>query len=186
MRVPQMWRWLAVVAVLVITSCDRMPTAPEIRPESPRLTSAAGVLTAVRSKNIPIDAGRRTVSATIGSSGGNLRLFGHLLAVPAGAVDHPTIFTMTVLRTGFIEVELSALSLPPSGPPVPLTTFNTSVFLTLSYYRSPDVPSKDPTKFVIVHVDGTTLEPVPNRVFPERNRVKARLTHFSRYMMASN
>jgi hypothetical protein len=186
MRVPQTWRWLAVVAALLVTSCDRMPTEPEIQPESPRVNSAAGVLTPVRSKHLPIDLARRTISSTIGSAGGALRLYGHSLVVPAGAVDHPTIFTMTLLRSGFIEVELTALSLPPSGPPVELTTFNTSLFLTLSYYRSPDVPSKNPANFVIAHVDGSALQPVPNRVFSDHNRVKGRLTHFSRYMMASN
>ena len=186
MRIPQTGRWLAVVAALLATSCDRIPTEPETRAEPLRLSSAVGVLTPVRSKGLPIAESRRTISTTIGSSGGNLRFYGHSLVVPAGAVDHPTVFTMTLLRTGFIEVELSALSLPPSGPPVPLTTFNRSVMLTLSYYRSPDLPSVDPTRFVIVHVNGSSLEPVPHKVFPEHNRVKSRLTHFSRYMMASN
>jgi hypothetical protein len=186
MYVPQKWRWLAIALALVVTSCDRMPNEPEIRADSPKFNSAAGVLTPVRSKTLPIDVGRRTVSNTIGSSGGVLRLSGNSLVVPAGAVDHPTVFTMTLLRTGFIEVELTALSLPPSGPPVPLTTFNEALFLYLSYYRSPDLPGADPTKFVIAHVDGLNLEPVPNRVFPDRKRVKGKLTHFSRYMMASN
>jgi hypothetical protein len=186
MRVPQTWRCLAFVAALLVTSCDRMPTEPDMRPESRSLNSPAGVLTPVRSRTLPVDLSRRTISSTIGSAGGRLKIAGHSLVVPAGAVDYPTIFTMTVLRTGFIEVELSALSLPPSGPPVPLTTFNSSVFLTLSYNRSPDLSSKDPTRFVIVHVDGSNLLPIPDRVFPASNRVKGRLTHFSRYMMASN
>ena len=50
----------------------------------------------------------QTVALLLGSDGGILALLGHILEVPAGAVSEPTLFSMTVLQNGYVEVELTA------------------------------------------------------------------------------
>lgn len=193
MRFPRTWRWVAVAVALAVTSCSDFPAGPEIvAPEAvdveiPSRLSALLLDDFVQSAPLPTDPLLLTKSVTIGPAGGIIRLHNHQLRVPRNAVLNPTIFTMTVVNTGFIGVDLTALELPEGlGLPTVVTTFRRPLLLTLSFARSRDRKQIVPADLGIVHVDGLSLTPVPATIVVNRKWVRARLSHFSKYMMASN
>ena len=53
-------------------------------------------------------AGAESAARMIGPAGGSVELAGHRLVVPAGAVSHPTRFTLRLVDAGFVEVDLKA------------------------------------------------------------------------------
>jgi hypothetical protein len=136
----------------------------------------------------------KTVQATLalllGSDGGVLALLNHVLTVPAGAVDEPTLFSMTVLQDGYVEVELTAT--PKSllrrlffWRRVEEVRFEKPVELTLSYANATNVTDPSRLKIMRVNPDGRH-EILPSTVDPETKTVTADLDHFSRYCMIAN
>lgn len=115
--------------------------------------------------------------------GGELTLLGHTLTVPAGAVDRPTMFVMSVLAGTTIEVELIAYD-PDLYDDVGGKGFTKHVTLALSYAEA-DID--DPESLTIVHIrtDGTS-EDIPSEVDTEKKVVRAELSHFSRYALCGN
>ena len=179
--------WAALALSLTAgLSCDGTPSGPSIEQvvrAHDEVNSSA--LTLVRDQ-IPIPPPDLDVSAVIGPAGGIIKVLGHKLVIPKDAVTLPTLFTMQVLTTGFIEVELTATRTDLLGQVIDVGAlgFNKPVALRLTYKRSPD--TLDPTKLVIVHVDGTTLTALPSKVNTDQKTVSAKLRHFSKYAMASN
>lgn len=136
----------------------------------------------------------KTVEATIalllGSDGGILTLLGHILNVPAGAVSEPTLFSMTVIQNGYVEVELTATpkSLLNSlffWRKVEEVQFNKPVGLSLSYARATNVTDPSRLKIMRVNPDGRH-EILPSVVDTVKKTVTAELDHFSRYCMIAN
>jgi hypothetical protein len=136
----------------------------------------------------------KTVQATLalllGDDGGVLALLNHVLNVPAGAVDEPTLFSMTVLQNGYIEVELTAT--PKSllrrlffWRRVEEVNFNVPVELSLSYANATNVTDPSRLKIMRVNPDGRH-EILPSIVDLENETVTAELDHFSRYCMIAN
>lgn len=136
----------------------------------------------------------KTVEATIATlldvTGGVLSLLGHALFVPEGAVTEPTIFSMTVIQNGYIEVDLTAtpkslLSRLFFWTKPKTVQFNVPVELSLSYARATNVT--DPTRLKIMRLmpDGRH-EILPSTVDLENQTVTAELDHFSRYCMIAN
>lgn len=115
--------------------------------------------------------------------GGELTLLGHTLTVPAGAVDRPTMFVLSVLAGTEIQVELIAYD-PDLYEDVGGKGFNIPVQLALSYAEA-DID--DPESLTIVHVeaDGEKIV-IDSEVDTENQVVRAELTHFSRYGLCSN
>lgn len=131
-----------------------------------------------------------TVAALLDVAGGVLELLGHSIGVPAGAVDEPTIFSMTVIQNGYIEVDLTAtpkslLKRLFSWGKTETVQFDRPVTLSLSYARATNVT--DPTRLKIMRLlpDGRH-EILPSTVDLENKTVSAELDHFSRYCMISN
>lgn len=133
---------------------------------------------------LPTDVPTLSVSRLVDASGGSLRLAGHALTVPAGAVEAPTVFVLEVLPTGRVEVELRALVSSPFGTEdVGERGFDRPVSLTLSYAWARGV--EDPGDLQILHLrDDGIAEPLATRVDPVGRTVTADLEHFSRYCMA--
>ena len=185
MRVGAAWRLLLLGLCLFATSCGRDnaagPVAPLATPSpSPSITTYTLVSDP---RGLVLDTSLLSVQALISPlTGGTISVLGHSLKVPAGAVTVPTLFTMVVLPTGFIEVDLRAL-LPDLFGTV-ITTFNKPLKLTLHYRRTTDVV--DPSRLVIVHINGTEYEPLRSTVDPTKKTVTAKLRHFSKYAMAQN
>lgn len=191
---------------------------PEITPTE-QTTASAQADTAVQTSTSPLDASSlelqgytvikepaappvktlfgwlvQTVEATIamllGTDGGVLSILGHVLNVPAGAVTEPTLFSMTVLQNGYIEVELTAtpqsllrrLMFWKSPPEV---QFNVPVDLSLSYARATNVTDPSRLKIMRVNPDGKH-EILESTVDTVKKTVTAKLDHFSRYCMIAN
>lgn len=130
------------------------------------------------------------VSRLIGIEGGKLSLAGHTLTVPPGAVNSPVLFTLQLLPTGIVEVDMTAAkALGILGRVLNISQFSKPLTLELSYARSPNVPD-DPSRMLIVYAPGLlgyrNLQPMPSEVDAQRKVVRATIDHFSRFCMASN
>jgi hypothetical protein len=129
------------------------------------------------------------LSQLIGINGGQISLLGATLTVPAGAVDSPTLFSLIVLPTGHVEVDLSATVQTLLGTLLGgrQETFGQPVSITLSYAHATNVTN--PAKLTVVYAPGllgySGLEPIPSTVDLEHETVTAQLPHFSRYLLAS-
>jgi hypothetical protein len=185
MRISQTWRLLVAVLAISATSCSDLPNEPL---DAPEITPSAIVIdgyTIVREKlRTPLP--NLVASKLIGVGGGKLNIQGHSLTIPAGAIDHPTLFTMTISPVNRIEVDLTALAIPIVGDPFAVTTFNQALRLQLTYHRSPDRNTVNPANLVIINVEGEQAEPARSRAYPANKTVAAQIWHFSKYMMASN
>lgn len=180
------WPSLAALCLaLVAVSCDR-PQATETTVDiAPSFGSVDQSEYSLVREALPLPVPDLSTSSIIGVSGGQISLLGHTLQVPAGAVTVPTIFTMTVLTNGYIEVELTAMVSSLLGTvSVGEKGFKKPVTLTLTYARSPD--KLDPSKLLIVYVNGSKLEPLPSSVNTVTKTVSAQLSHFSKYAMATD
>lgn len=126
------------------------------------------------------------VSQLVNVDGGSLELLGHELTVPAGAVLQPTLFTLTVLPSGHVEVYLTALSTNLLGGilNVGKKGFAEPVEVTLTYKRSTNVT--DPSTLIILREKGLfgQPQPMPSTVDQVNETVTAELDHFSRYFVA--
>ena len=112
---------------------------------------------------------------------------GHSLVVPAGAVSTPTLFTMTLPRLGYVEVELHATVRDLLGRLIDVGAagFDRPVTLSMSYARATNVD--DPRDLVILHKLGNDrYEVIPSVLNQSTKRLTAQLEHFSGYCMASN
>lgn len=132
----------------------------------------------------------QTLALLIGSDGGVLSLLGHVLDVPAGAVSETTLFSMTVLQNGYVEVDLTAT--PRSllyrlffWRRVEAVEFDVPVELSLSYARATNVTDPSRLKIMRVNPDGRH-EILPSTVDPVTKTVTAELDHFSRYCMVAD
>lgn len=183
-----------VLAAAVIAGCEvsdrspsQLPTSPSGSPALAELLDTSSASYTLVQDGLALDVAE-SVSATIGPDGGQLTLLGHTLAVPHGAVLEPTQFTLTVLPTGYVEVDLTATvgTLLDGVQDVGSQGFRKPVSLSLTYSRATNVP--DPSRLLIVHAKGAAgydeLVPVPSRVDTKKEVVKAELEHFSRYMLA--
>ena len=186
---------LAVLGLLAIANCN----ADTIAPVAPSTTGADALLSnSVNSGSkdaeytfiqehplMPLPP--LSVSKTIGVDGGSLNVMGHSLVVPAGAVQQPTLFTMTLPRLGYVEVELHATVTDLLGRLIDLGAngFDRPVTLSMTYARATNVD--DPRDLVILHKLGNNkYEVIPSVLDQDAKRLRAELEHFSGYCMASN
>jgi hypothetical protein len=147
----------------------------------PLLTNLVG--TVVRT----VDGLLATVTQLVGLDGGTLRLLGHRLVVPSGAVDQPTSFSLSVLLNGYTQVDLTATAPGMSGRvDVGEEGFNRPVRLDLTYERASNV--RDPRKLVILRLNPLGMdalhEVLPTTVDRDNERATTWLEHFSGYIMA--
>jgi len=188
---PRRWKSLVACSLLsglLLTGCEpgnprgaQTPTAPA---PAPAADLSAGQYTLVESTLL---SGLPRTSALIGSTGGVLSLLGHTLSVPSGAVAQPTLFTMTALPTGRIEVELLALRISLLGQSIDVGSGGfqdgKTVRLTLSYAAATNVT--DPSRLVVLYVrDDGAVEELPTTVDTVARTASVELEHFSRYCMA--
>lgn len=133
---------------------------------------------------------QQTLALLLDSDGGLLSILSHSLFVPQDAVSEPTLFSMTVIQSGYVEVELTAT--PKSllsrlffwRAPEPVK-FDVPVDLSLSYARATNVTDPSRLKILRVNPDGRH-EIMPSTVDPETKTVTAKLDHFSRYCLIAN
>jgi hypothetical protein len=126
------------------------------------------------------------VTAVIDRNGGAISIGNHVLAVPAGAVDNPTLFTMTK-PSGAIKVDLTATSVVPntrvpSGVPnnIGKRGFKVPLKLAMSYETIAQVPNPSALKVGWVKPNGT-VEIQESSVDVYGKVVVGTLKHFSAY-----
>lgn len=206
----------ALALTLVITSCEQSPTGPENLAPAPTDSLDAnpdallgGLLdglggdsdgsdvttvtdqhgneyTLVRS-HIPVDAPDLRVTRLLGSAGGVLSIAGHQLIVPEGLLNRLTLFTLTAVNDGHIEVEVTALAHTLWGVlDIGARGFDQPVTLELRYSTASNL--ENPQELVILrmpdHGYSGEYEAVPSTVDENRKVVVGQLDRFSRYCMA--
>jgi hypothetical protein len=150
----------------------------------------------------PVDAGLRLVreaeafslptaskSVLITSAGGEVRLHGHVVIVPEGAVSVPTLFTILVPLDKLVNVELTATVQTLLGGIVDVGAagFDRPVVLGLRYTNADIRDFANPDDLYIAHItDAGEQVNLPSSVDHANEMVYATLPHFSKYCMASN
>lgn len=176
---------LLLVLAGVVASCDtaRVPTEMV---EAPAGTWRASTATAGPYEEVEGDDGfLELATAVIGPEGGRLALREHLLEVPSGAVSAPTTFTMRLKDLEHIEVDLRAVSVL-NGVTIDVGAagFARPVQLTLSY--SSVTEQVDEGKLLILWARPSgDLSPVPSEINASERLVRARIDHFSGYVIGT-
>lgn len=196
-------------AALLITSCDRGreanpvgdpitgPSAPQailglFEPGDGTVEGTDGGEYRLVEDRLLLDLADLQVSKLIGIGGGQISLAGYTLTVPAGAVTRPTLFTVTVVTSGYVEVDATATITGLLGNLIDIGSrgFRKPVILSLTYARTPSFDVENPPPLVILRrVESGYDDPyelVPSVTDLERKLVHARLDHLSRYCMAQN
>jgi hypothetical protein len=182
----------AFLALLLFSSCDLgrapvsdvsdVPTAPTTAAYSQSLSSYTRI-----EGRIPTDIPDLQVSKLIGIEGGSVNLAGHTIKVPAGAVEQPTLFTLTLATNGYVEVDLSATVTDLLGNTIDTGSkgFKKPVTLSLTYAWASNV--SDPSRLLILRMLGNgKVEALNSTVQPTGKTVTVQLDHFSKYCVASN
>lgn len=185
----------AVLALVLFSSCEpgggpglNAPTGPLFEEA---IEDESGANYSLVEGRIPSDILDLNVSKEIGIEGGSLKLAGHTLTVPAGAVDEPTLFTMTLVTNGFVEVDLSATIPGALGNLVDVGErgFNVPVTLSLTYGYASNVEREEEGKLFILRLLGDYESPehekIESRVVSEGKTVTVELDHFSKYCLAT-
>jgi hypothetical protein len=184
-----LFRWASVPALLLIAlaGCEPATEPSQIERAVPATSHALADFQRIESQN-PTTLDNLELSRLIDATGGAIHLGGHKIEVPAGAVTGPTVFTVSLLRSGFVEVELSAVVTDLLGETVDVGENGfggKTVALTLSYAAASNVG--DPSKLLILRMlDDGSVEPLDVVVDEQGKTVTAQLDHFSRYCMASS
>lgn len=190
----------ALVVLLLFSSCDpgpvpglNVPTNPlfEEASEGDEDGESAAAYTLVEGR-IPSEISDLQVSQLIGVEGGVLNLAGHTLSVPVGAVDQPTLFTMTLVTNGYVEVDLSATVTDLLGTVIDVGEqgFNVPVTLSLTYAWASNVEKEEDGKLFILRLLGEyesqEHEELESSVEVKGKDVTVLLDHFSKYCLASS
>ena len=124
----------------------------------------------------------------IGFGGGSISVLGHTLIVPPGAVTKPTLFTMVVLPTGKVEVDLLATVNTLLGVlDVGSTGFAKPIPVTLTFSRSTNVGTHG-AQIKVLRIKSLlgygNYEVMPTTVDTTNKKATTALDHFSRYTLA--
>lgn len=162
---------LLVAAAVTLASCVELgPAAPDVRGPSLEAGlnsySDGGLL-----KCRPMAAASAT--ATIGPSGGDIKVGRHVLSIPGGALKGRTTITAVAPSDTVNRIQFQ-----PEG-----LTFQKPVLLVMSYANcAVDRPS--PREIVYVDDDLRIVGHQPSRDDPAGKRVGGLLSHFSQYAVA--
>ena len=119
-----------------------------------------------------------TASAVIGREGGSLSIGGATMTVPQKAVNRPTLFTMTVPASQYVEVEIVAEDKPHFN-------FDKRVSITLDYSRcGADADGKPLTAWHIDPSSKRLLQQMPGRKDRQDDNVTFGTDHLSGYALA--
>lgn len=120
----------------------------------------------------------RSATGIIRPNGGTVKLDGHSVTFPAGAVTKPTEVTIRTPASRYLIVNLRA-----DGQEYP--TFRKPVTVTISYDRCKG--RIDPSDLVAYQIDpntGELIEQMPSSVNPVRKTVTFKTSHFSHFVIA--
>ena len=127
---------LLSLGALGVASCDTNPTPPP-DPGTARLVVCPTSTT-------------RSTQALIGSLGGLLSLDGTVVAIPAGALSVPTLITLTIPASQYMEVDIKANDLLSF-------VFNREIGVRIDYSRCTD-PALATSRLGVWYIDSQTKE----------------------------
>ena len=187
---------LLPILLLAVTACDptdggqALPTSPGS--PDPLLGALLGGnnvqgYTLVNDPLLPGITQALSTGSLIGFSGGSISLLGHTVTVPLGAVTQPTLFSIIVLPTGYVEVDLTATLNTLLGPfDVGSRGFKKLVPVSLTYARATNVTNPGTLKVLRVTslLGYGSYEVMPTTVNQTAKTANTQLDHFSRYTLA--
>ena len=119
-----------------------------------------------------------TASAVIGREGGSLSAGGATITLPHKAVSRPTLFTLTVPASPYVEVEIVAEGKPHFN-------FDKRVLITLDYSRcGEDVDQKSLSAWHIDTRSKALLDEMPGRKGLHDRNISFGTDHLSGYALA--
>ena len=119
-----------------------------------------------------------TATAVIGREGGSLSAGGATITMPPKAVNRPTLFTMTVPASQYVEVEIVAENRPHFN-------FDRRVSITLDYSRCGlEIDDKPLTAWHIDPASKSLLKQMPGRRDRRDRQVSFGTDHLSGYALA--
>jgi hypothetical protein len=127
---------ILALGALGIASCDTTPTPPP-DPGTARLVVC------------PTTQTLKTVSL-VGTGGGLVSLAGTVVAIPSGALSLPTLITLTIPASQYMEVDIQANDLAHF-------LFNTEIAVKIDYSRCTD-PALATAKLSVWYIDSQTKE----------------------------
>lgn len=185
------------VLLLAVTACERVsdPIAPVAPSQADPLLGAllggntVQGYTLVKDPVLSLQGITQAVTTgtLIGFNGGTISLLGHSLTIPVGALTSPTLVTLTVLPTGYVEVNLLATVNTLLGVlDIGSKGFAKPVPVTLTYARGTNVGTHTDLKVLRIKsiLGYGTYEVMPSTVDTINKNVTAPLDHFSRYTLA--
>jgi hypothetical protein len=178
-------RWATTLSMMAMSlflwSCDdaENATQPQLEPSALVVTSTAGKRYFV---GWEANAAAQTVSASIGSSGGILRLGRHILVVSPNAVTAPTKFTMTRSAESPLRVKLTAGR--DSENDIGARGFNAPVRLALYYANAAQLPADRSAIEVIYFRPDGLVEEMSTQLDVYGSFAVATLPHFSLFGLA--
>lgn len=170
---------LALLALSVfLYSCDNLgqTTGPELNPRGYAIFSST---TGEQYVVVRGEEGLGVVSGTIGASGGELHLGTHTLEVPAGAVDAPTVFSMSRAADDLLRIRLSATR--DSHNDVGAAGFEKPVRLSIDFSAAEDLPNDVSQLEVIFFRPDGLVEPFSTFLDVQDKKATGELPHFSDY-----
>ena len=180
----------ALCAAILAVACDST-TGPPLGPGEVRATDGRRY----QLVEGQISAVSDSASMWIGPEGGTLELLGevkdsqqtkHVIVVPEGAVQHNTLFTLTLASDEYVSVELRAEVPLPNGQlrDVGAYGFFKRIQVQLSYAWGTNV---DDTKSLTILWDpknGRAHEKVGGTISRSNKQIMVELDHFSKYSVA--
>ena len=127
---------LLALGALGLASCDTTPTPPP-DPGTARLVVCPNPTTVSK-------------QALIGPLGGLLNIGNTVVAIPAGALSLPTLITVTIPASQYMEVDVTANDLLSF-------VFNKDIGIRIDYSRCTD-PALATSKLSVWHIDSQTKE----------------------------
>lgn len=176
----------AALLIAMVTGCSDTGTSPT-GVGSSELETATSLLApgtpaeaaADRFLHCPVSTTRST-ERTIGLLGGTIRLDGHSIRIPAGAVLLPTRFMLTVPASKYVEVEIHAEGHEHFQFLLPAS-------VTMSYDRcgDMDIDHDDLHVWYISGLTGLLLEFMGGTADPEDRHVTFSTDHLSGFIIAN-
>jgi len=165
---------LGVLTALSLAGCADSPRRTDriVSPPSLDVTGSSALLQCPTSQSA-------SSFGLLGLLGGVVSLGGNSVALPVGAVSLPTLITLRVPASSYVEVDVTANQLVSF-------LFRRPVSITIDYSRCPSEATAGKT-LTVWHIDRQTkalLEPMGGVDDPVRRRITFETGHLSGYAIA--
>jgi hypothetical protein len=178
----------ALALTLVAWGCDSLNESALVGPNEAPSADVISLNTTSDSTSYKLMANSSKttylLSEVVGPQGAYFESGKYSLAIPAGAVTEPTLFTVTVLGDGYYSAEFHATRVDELGNTVDVGAQGFNVPLVVTFpYNAKKFP--DPSKLAIAWLkDGTytgELLPLTTVADKRQQKLSALLHHFSSY-----